>query len=174
MGTPTTHAATSGDEHDLTEVVARLRRALRASIRTDYPWESLPMAQVEVLQSLAEHSPARTRELAGRLRLAASTVSGLLTPMISAGLVARGTDPLDRRVAVVQLSEAGRVQLAAWNEAHRRRIADALGALTPLERTAIDNALPALAHLTEQLAANTPTHEVDAVRSQLPPVREAP
>jgi len=36
----------------LTELVTRLRRVLRASIRTDYPWESLPMAQVELLQRL--------------------------------------------------------------------------------------------------------------------------
>ncbi|MBR7828206.1 hypothetical protein KDK95_17970 [Actinospica sp. MGRD01-02] len=53
---------------ELTEVVARLCRALRASMRTDYAWESLPMAQVEVLQSLAEHSPQRARDLAERLR----------------------------------------------------------------------------------------------------------
>jgi hypothetical protein len=35
----------------LTDVVTRLRRALRSSIRTEYPWESLPMAQVELLQT---------------------------------------------------------------------------------------------------------------------------
>lgn len=68
-------------------MVARLRRVLRASIRTDYPWESLPMAQIELLQSLAEHSPARARDLGERLRLAPSTVSGLLTQMIASGLV---------------------------------------------------------------------------------------
>jgi len=142
-----------GDESGLTEVVARLRRALRASIRTDYPWESLPMAQIEVLQALTEHSPASTRDLAERLRLAPSTISGLLTQMIASGLVDRGTDPLDRRVAVVALSASGRVQLAGWNEAHRRRIAVALDSLAPSERAAIGDALPALTQLTEHLAA---------------------
>ena len=30
------------EAHGLTDVVARLRRVLRSSIRSDYPWESLP------------------------------------------------------------------------------------------------------------------------------------
>jgi DNA-binding MarR family transcriptional regulator len=154
-GTTRGHERTRTDEHGLTEVVARLRRALRASIRTDYPWESLPMAQVEVLQSLAEHSPVRAGDLSERLRLAPSTVSGLLSQMIASGLVERGTDPYDRRVAVVVLSDAGRAQLAAWHDAHHRRIAAALDALAPSERTAIDNALPALAQLTERLTADS-------------------
>src|SRR5579872_1762568 len=137
----------------LTEVIARLRRALRASIRSDYPWESLPMAQVELLQSLAEHSPARVGDLAVRLRLAPSTVSGLIGQMMAAGLVERGTDPSDRRAAVVVLSADGRQQLAEWHAAHRRRIAAALGDLGSGERAAIDAALPALSHLVDRLAA---------------------
>lgn len=145
-------AGTGGDARQLTDLVARLRRVLRASIRADYPWESLPMAQVELLQSLAESAPARVGDLAARLRLAPSTVSGLISQMINAGLVERGTDPRDRRVAVVGLSEAGRGQLTEWNAAHQRRIAAALDELRPSERDAIDGALPALARLIEQLA----------------------
>jgi DNA-binding MarR family transcriptional regulator len=137
----------------LTDVVARLRRVLRSSIRSDYPWESLPMAQVELLQSLAEHSPARVGDLAVRLRLAPSTVSGLIGQMMAAGLVERGTDPSDRRAAVVVLSADGRQQLAEWHAAHRRRIAAALGDLGSGERAAIDAALPALSHLVDRLAA---------------------
>jgi DNA-binding MarR family transcriptional regulator len=149
---PPSQPAAGGDARQLTDLVARLRRVLRASIRADYPWESLPMAQVELLQSLAESAPARVGDLAARLRLAPSTVSGLISQMINAGLVERGTDARDRRVAVVGLSEAGRGQLAEWNAAHQRRIAAALDELRPAERDAIDGALPALARLIEQLA----------------------
>ena len=141
------------DARGLTDVVARLRRVLRSSIRSDYPWESLPMAQVELLQSLAESAPARVGDLAARLRLAPSTVSGLISQMITSGLVERGTDQHDRRVAVVGLSEAGRRQLGEWNEAHQRRIAGALADLEPQERAAIDGALPALSRLVDRLAA---------------------
>ena len=143
-------AATGG--YVLTDVVARLRRVLRTSIRADYPWESLPMAQVELLQSLAESSPARVGDLATRLRLAPSTVSGLISQMMGAGLVVRGTDQADRRVAVVELSENGRRQLAGWHAAHRERITSALGALEQDDRTAIEAALPALGRLVDRLA----------------------
>jgi DNA-binding MarR family transcriptional regulator len=153
IATESSSAAPPADARGLTDVVARLRRVLRASIRADYPWESLPMAQVELLQSLAESAPARVGDLASRLRLAPSTVSGLISQMITAGLVQRGTDPHDRRVAVVGLSEAGGRQLGEWNAAHQRRIARALADLEPAERAAIDGALPALSRLVDRLAA---------------------
>lgn len=138
--------------HELTEVVTRLRRALRASIRTDISWESLPMAQVELLQSLAEGSPARVSDLAERLRLANSTVSGLVGQLIASGLVQRGTDAADRRAAVVTLSQQGLVQLDRWEQAHERRIGAALEGMPRGERQAIRAAIPALAHLAALLA----------------------
>ena len=73
----------------LAEVVNRLRRVLRASIRSEYPWERLPMAQVEVLQRLAEEPGLRITELAARQRLAVNTVSNLIQQMVLVGLVER-------------------------------------------------------------------------------------
>ena len=151
-------AAAPADAYTLTDVVTRLRRVLRTSIRTDYPWESLPMAQVELLQSLAEAAPARVGDLAARLSLAPSTVSGLISQMMAAGLVERGTDPGDRRVAVVELSADGRRQLAGWTAAHRDRIASALADLEPGDRSAIDTALPALSQLVDRLDARRREH----------------
>jgi DNA-binding MarR family transcriptional regulator len=139
------------DARRLTEVVTRLRRALRASIRTDYPWETLPMAQVELLQVLAEHSPARIGDLAARQRLATSTVSGLVGQMIGAGLVARAVDPGDRRASAVTLTDAGRDQLAAWTRAHERRLDAALAALDDADRDIVRAALPALFRLARHL-----------------------
>ncbi|MFC5720691.1 MarR family winged helix-turn-helix transcriptional regulator [Streptomyces gamaensis] len=139
------------DAQRLTDAVTRLRRALRASIRTDYPWEQLPMAQVELLQVLAEHPPARIGDLAARQRLATSTVSGLVAQLTAAGLVARDVDPDDRRASVVTLTDAGREQLAAWGRAHERRLDTALAALDGTERAAVRAALPALFRLAEEL-----------------------
>ncbi|MFF8996040.1 MarR family winged helix-turn-helix transcriptional regulator [Streptomyces sp. NPDC014983] len=147
-------SAALGEEPEarlLTEAVTRLRRALRSSIRTDYPWETLPMAQVELLQVLGEYSPARISDLAARRRLAPSTVSGLIGQMITAGLVARDVDAADRRASVVTLTEAGREKLAAWTTAHERRIDAALAALDDGARAAITGALPALFQLAENL-----------------------
>ncbi|MEU6479131.1 MarR family winged helix-turn-helix transcriptional regulator [Streptomyces sp. NPDC047017] len=144
-------AGTEPEARQLTEAVTRLRRALRSSIRTDYPWETLPMAQVELLQVLGEHSPARISDLAARRRLAPSTVSGLIGQMIAAGLVTRDVDPADRRASVVALTAAGHEKLAAWTTAHERRIDVALTALGSSDRAAIAHALPALFQLAEHL-----------------------
>jgi DNA-binding MarR family transcriptional regulator len=141
----------SVETHALTEVVTRLRRALRASIRTDIPWEALPMAQVELLLTLAEVAPTRISDLADRLHLANSTVSGLVAQMMDSGLVQRGTDPADRRAAVITLTPAGRAQLAEWEQAHEARLGRAFARLPAADRHAISAAMPALARLTEQL-----------------------
>ena len=148
---PLSRPAEAPDARLLTEAVTRLRRALRASIRTDYPWETLPMAQVELLQVLGEHSPARISELATRQRLAPSTVSGLIGQMITAGLVVREVDSADRRASVVTLTDAGREQLTAWTGAHERRMDAALAALDDTDRAALATALPALFQLAENL-----------------------
>lgn len=143
--------ASTSDAQLLTDVVTRLRRALRTSIRTDYPWEALPMAQVELLMALADHAPAKIGRLATLQRLAPNTVSGLVQQLVEAGLASRETDPSDRRVARVTLTEAGHRQLAEWREAHEQRIGSALDRLPPGDREAIMNALPGLDLLVAQL-----------------------
>jgi DNA-binding MarR family transcriptional regulator len=146
-------AANGSEATLLTEIVTRLRRALRTSIRVDYPWESLPMAQVELLLTVREHQPARIGQLASLLRLAPNTVSGLVQALVTSGYATRTPDPSDRRVAVVTLTEAGQARLAEWEQAHRERLRNALQRLSPTDQTAVRAALPALARLVEHLTA---------------------
>ncbi len=115
------------------------------------------MAQVELLQVLAEHSPARVGDIAARQRLAVSTVSGLISQMISAGLVARAVDPRDRRASAVTLTDAGRGQLAAWAQAHERRLSEALESLDADDRSAVRAALPALLRIADLLDPGSPS-----------------
>jgi hypothetical protein len=81
----------------LTDIVGRLRHVLRSSIRSDYPWETLPMAQVELLQRLRDEPGLRVNDLAARHRLANNTVSVLTQRLVVADLVARTEDPDDRQ-----------------------------------------------------------------------------
>ena len=142
------------EARELTDAVNQLRRVLRAGVRTDISWESLPMAQVELLQALAERSPARVNDLAERLHLAQSTVSGLVGQMMTTGLVTRDVDPQDRRAAVVALTRTGRAQLTAWERANVRRIEDGLARVSAADRAVIHAAVPALRRLTEALVAS--------------------
>ncbi|SEM73889.1 MarR family winged helix-turn-helix transcriptional regulator [Streptacidiphilus jiangxiensis] len=161
MSDPVDHAApptvTPGQPVDtaqvqrLTDAVTRLRRALRSSIRTDYPWEALPMAQVELLQTLAATGPLRVGELASRQRLAPNTVSGLVGRLLESGFVDRQNDPGDRRTARIGLTDAGHRQLGDWQRAHERRLAAALATLTPEDSTAVLGALTGLERLAAAL-----------------------
>jgi DNA-binding MarR family transcriptional regulator len=146
-------AVVSSEARALTEVVTQLRRALRTSIRTDYPWEFLPMAQVELLLAVRDHQPIRIGQLADLLRLASNTVSGLVQALVEADLAERNPDPSDRRVAAVTLTPAGRAKLAGWEQAHQRRIGEALDQLPVADQAAVRAAIPALARLVEHLVA---------------------
>ena len=141
----------------LTEVVTRLRRVLRASIRTEYPWESLPMAQVELLQRLRDEPGLRLNDLAARHRLANNTVSVLVQQLVTAGLVTRTTRPEDRRAVRLELTESGRQTIGNWQAAHQRRLSGALGRLADADQQAIGAALPALSRLVDLLESGEPT-----------------
>ncbi|EIV95488.1 MarR family winged helix-turn-helix transcriptional regulator [Frankia sp. QA3] len=151
---PTAGDVATGLDRDvrrLTEVVTRLRRVLRTSIRTEYSWESLPMAQVELLQCLAEKDGTRVGELAGRLRLAPNSVSTLVQQLADVGYLHRERDPADRRAALLRLTPAGAAALSGWQRAHERRLGAALARLVEADRRAILVALPALSNLVEAL-----------------------
>lgn len=151
--TPDLTVSLASQARALAAVVIRLRRVLRTSTRTDYPWETLPMAQVELLLALHDHQPIRVRELAILLRLAPNTVSGLVQVLVESGFAARGPDSTDRRVAVVSLTEAGRNKLVDWEQAHQQRIGTALDRLSAEDQDFVRSALPALARLVDHLAA---------------------
>src|SRR3954471_12800633 len=116
-------SVTTAGARELTASVNQLRRALRRTVRLDDPTPGRPVAQVEVLQMLRETGPIRLGELAGRLNLAQSTVSGLVNDLVGAGLVDRAADVHDRRALALALTEAGRAQLQAWDAAHQKRLA---------------------------------------------------
>lgn len=142
---------TAAKTRELTDVITRLRRALRRSIRTDYPWESRPMAQVEVLQSLRETGASRVGDLAEQLRLSQSTVSALVGKLIDAGLVSRDVDRADRRASVVDLTADGLRDVGEWDSAHQRRLAAALRSLDAADRAAVLAAVSALRRLVDAL-----------------------
>lgn len=155
-------STTAARARELTDVITRMRRALRRSIRVDYPWESRPMAQVEVLQMLQETGAIRLGDLADRLNLAQSTVSSLVGRLLADGMVERTVDPRDRRAALTRLTADGEQHLADWNDAHRRRLGRALRSLDAADRATVDAALPALARLVDALNQPDPDDADDA------------
>ena len=138
---------------ELTAAVNQLRRALRRTVRLDDPTHGRPVAQVEVLQMLREAGPVRLGDLAGRLNLAQSTVSGLVADLVTGGLVDRAVDEHDRRAMVLRLTAGGRALLADWDAAHQKRLAAALRSLDADDRATVLAAAPALGRLAAALNA---------------------
>jgi DNA-binding MarR family transcriptional regulator len=141
----------SVDVGALSEIVTRLRRALRTAVRSDIPWEALPMAQVEILQRLSDEPGLRVRDLAERHRLAPNTISTLIQQMVTAGLVTRETDSVDRRAVTVTLTPEGAAALDRWSAANARRLDLAMQVLPERDRRRIAAAIPAFARLVTEL-----------------------
>lgn len=151
ISVPPDAAVSISEAHQVAEVITGLRRAFRASIRSDSSSDALPMAKVELLQALEESPEARVSDLAARLRLAQSTVSTLIGQLMDAGMVDRATDATDRRAARVSLSPAGKRQLCNWEHALDQRITAALVGMSPEDQEIISEALPALNRLAERI-----------------------
>lgn len=146
----------------LTGAITRLRRVLRSSVRQEFPWESLPMAQVEVLQRLADEPGLGVSGLAARQRLATNTVSNLVQQMVTSGLVERLTRAEDRRSVSLTLTGKGNDVLNAWQSANDRRLGHALRRLPENYQKAIEDAVPALAALAALLETDDEIRDGDA------------
>lgn len=135
--------ATAG-EPELSETVARLRRAMRRSARAADPGNTLTVAQLELLASLAENPGSRPGELARRLRLAPNTVTTLLNALAPRGLVVRRATQADRRAVTIELSPDGEQAVRNWQAVNAGILAAAVAALPAGQRQNLTRAVPAL------------------------------
>ncbi|HVX70860.1 MAG TPA: MarR family winged helix-turn-helix transcriptional regulator [Mycobacteriales bacterium] len=144
--------SSSADLDALADVVTRLRRALRRLVRSDLPFDT-PMAQIEVMQLLADRPGLRAGEVGEALTIAPTTVSTLVGALLAHDLIDRRADPDDRRAWQLYLTPAGRQQLADWQQSNRRVLRDAASALDLADLRALRDAVPALTKLVTRLDA---------------------
>lgn len=148
--------STPADLDALADVVTRLRRALRRVVRSDVPFEALPMAQIEVMQLLAERPGLRAGEVGEALLLASTTVSTLIGALLTQDLIERQADPADRRAWRLLLTEDGETRLADWQQSNRKVMRAAATQLADEDLRALREALPALTKLAAHLDENRP------------------
>jgi DNA-binding MarR family transcriptional regulator len=136
------------------ETSARLRMAigrLGRRLRPTRAGSSLTPTQISVLFTVVRHGPLPLAELAERETLHPTMLSRVLGGLCEAGLVARTTDPGDRRVALAEATPAGRRIRERIQRERSEALAVHLAELAPTERQAIVDALPALEALAERL-----------------------
>jgi DNA-binding MarR family transcriptional regulator len=94
---------------------------------------SLTPRHVAALEQLRD-GPVTVGELAGRLGLTMSTVSGVLADLDRAGLVERRQDPADRRRTIVAVTPAKAGLIGQWLDGAALPLARVLDQLTPDEQ----------------------------------------
>jgi len=120
---------------------------------------AVTLPQFRLLAVLADLGPVPSGQAARTLGLDPSTVTRLADRMVTAGHVARGTDPRHRGVVTLELTPSGRNLVAAADAWRRRELARIMARLTPAEQEAVAHALGLLVSVAGEdygLAAHRP------------------
>jgi DNA-binding MarR family transcriptional regulator len=128
---------------DLRMAVTRLSRRLRRERQED----NLTLNQLAVLVTLDASGPSTLGELAAIERLSAPSMTRIVQPLVTAGLVRREARDSDARQVVVHLTDSGAELLMSAYERRDRWLAERLDDLTPSERRVLREAMPLLERL---------------------------
>ncbi|NUW31778.1 MarR family transcriptional regulator [Nonomuraea sp. SMC257] len=137
------------DDLDVDAFTAAIENFNRFYIRLPV-LEKLPFTTLSVLDTLAfADGPMRLTELTRTEQVSQPAVTQLVTRLERDGLVERRPDPRDGRAVLVHITEAGRRIGRARHDDRTRHLLPLVAQLTPEQRRAIAQALPALGRLAE-------------------------
>ncbi len=109
-----------------------------------------------VLLTIVREGPIGLSALADGESLNPTMLSRVISDLVEAGLVARVSDPADRRAASVKCSPAGRRLAERMRRERTAAINAALADMGAGDRDALELALPALEGLAESLQEHHP------------------
>ncbi|MBI2952896.1 MAG: MarR family transcriptional regulator [Chloroflexi bacterium] len=144
-------------DEDLERAAGQIEEALRVLIqrlrqhrRVEIAASGLTLPQVSVLVELMEADGLSLNDLSQRMRLAHSTVSGIVDRLERREMVERRPDPMDRRFIRIHLTEPVRTYVREVLPVRRLgRIMDALRRVQPEELEAILKGLTILCRMLE-------------------------
>lgn len=130
----------------------RILPALFRNLVTSLPTEVTGLARVTpeqygLLSELADSGTLSMTELAAARRVALNTATSIVDRLVAAGLLERRSDPNDRRVVRIAMTEKGQRLVAELRPARRRVIREMLDGLSDEEVVRLQAALPALGRL---------------------------
>ena len=144
-------AGTLGLAGDLLGAISAVRRITRRAVRAAWQQEPLPPAQSELLRLAAARPGISVAEAAHELRLAPNTVSTLVGRLAGAGLLDRARATSDGRSVLLNVTDKATRRIAEWRDLRAELAAQALDRLTPDDRHALAEAVPALLRFAAQL-----------------------
>jgi DNA-binding MarR family transcriptional regulator len=128
---------------ELRVVMGQLIRRLRTQ-------HQFSLSQGSLLGRLDREGPQSTSKLAAAERVRPQSMGQTVAELESQGLVERHADPADRRSALIELTEAGRVELREDRGRREGWLAEAIEqSFSAEERKVLDQAVSLLARLAE-------------------------
>lgn len=124
--------------------VFRLSRTLRRESQA-----GVSPTLLAALATIERHGPMTAGDLAAHEQVRKPTVTRILGALVEQGLVERTPDPLDRRVAWVQLTPAGRTLMHRARRRTDKYLATRLKRLDPDELATLERAAEILDGMTE-------------------------
>jgi len=118
-------------------------RAKRIPVPPELRSMALAPRHLSLLSYLLFDGPLTVNELAGRLEVAATTVSLMVADLDRQGVVERTTDTTDRRRRIVGIVDAHLPAIESWLAGGARAWQRALAPLTPSERRLVVDTLRA-------------------------------
>jgi len=112
----------SSDDPLVRDVVELLRELLHAFLMASLPaWVDLQLTlpQLRTVFIVAHNKTSSVMQVAKHLGIGEPTASHLIDKLVQAGLVDRSEDPMDRRRAIIRLSQGGDElieKLLGWEE----------------------------------------------------------
>ncbi len=125
-------------------VVTRLGRKLRRQAGGD-----LTPSQASALVSVERHGPITLGDLSAVENVRPPTLTKVIAALEEQGLVARSSDPSDRRVARVEATAGGSELLAQTRSRGNAYLAARLQSLPPEDLAALERALVVLERLVD-------------------------
>jgi DNA-binding MarR family transcriptional regulator len=138
----------------LRTVIGRLSRRLRAT-RAARDAGLTPTA-ISLLLSVVRDGPIRLSELADAEGVNPTMLSRTIGGLVGDGLLRRSSDAGDRRAAWVEATAAGRRLAERMRRERTAAVNAALAGLSETQRRRIEQALPALEALAEELKGRRP------------------
>ena len=136
---------------ELSQVVTRLRRALQRSARAHLDGESLSPTEIELLLLVAERPGVGVADAAAELGAAPNTVSTLIRKLVDLGMLRRGRNRDDRRVARLLLTEEAEARLVRWRVQRAETLTESFDRLDADELFRLHDAVTAMESLSSAL-----------------------
>lgn len=131
-----------------------LRRIFQPHLRPRHkPAElELTLGQLDCLHAISRLEAPSMSDLSRELELPPSSLTGIVDRLVDAGKVRRESDPDDRRVVRVVLTEKGRHDRDRHRRMRRQRLRTLLDAMREEELSALCTALELIAGAADRLA----------------------